>query len=244
MAGKFNTAIASIHQKLKTKRRFSMSDQAKARQMMVDCQIKPNGVINEAIIEAFENTPRELFLEGTDKAVAYIDKSLEPIPGRPLPSPMDHARLLQAAEIGENDYVLEVATGCGYGTAILSKLCNTVLTTDTFESPPAHTQSAWDVLDVCNVAYEKIKSFDSAPPKGPFDVIVINGTLCDIPQKTVASLSENGRLLCALQEKPNQLVRAVLVVPSDAAKHYSYTELFEVDCSYLGEAKPKKAFAF
>jgi len=103
-----------------------MTDFATARHNMVESQIRTNKVTDAAIIDAFEIVPRELFVPKNLMGVAYVDEDLSIGNGRVLMEPMVFARLLQVALPDASDEVLDVACGCGYSTAILSRLTGTV----------------------------------------------------------------------------------------------------------------------
>ena len=90
-----------------------MADFAKARQHMVDCQIRTNKVTDPGLLSALAEVPRERFLARHLQGIAYIDEDLAIGAGRYLMEPMVLARLLQAADITPEDLVLEVGGASG-----------------------------------------------------------------------------------------------------------------------------------
>ena len=117
-------------------------DFSAARRNMVERQVRTNKVTDEAVLEALAQLPRERFVPESLSAVAYIDEDVPLGNGRYLMEPMVFARLVQAAQLQPGDRVLDLGCGCGYSTAILSRLANQViaLESDDIWDP------AWGVL--------------------------------------------------------------------------------------------------
>ena len=108
-----------------------MFDFAAARRMMVDGQVRTADVNDSRLIAALTEVPREAFLPGHQAELAYLDRDLpvgeEGGRVRCLLKPMVLAKLIQAAEITETDRVLDVGCASGYSTAVLSRLCESVV---------------------------------------------------------------------------------------------------------------------
>jgi protein-L-isoaspartate(D-aspartate) O-methyltransferase len=88
-----------------------------ARYNMVECQIRPNKVTNDHILNAMGALPREIFVPSAMAGIAYIDEDLQVAPGRYLLEPMVLARLLQEASIRGDARVLDIAAATGYGSS-------------------------------------------------------------------------------------------------------------------------------
>jgi len=97
-----------------------MTDFEAARQAMVDCQVRPSDVTRYAIIEAMLNVPRERFVPRARIDIAYAGCEIPLAPGRVLLEPRTFAKMLETAQIGPRDLVLDLAPGTGYSTAVLS----------------------------------------------------------------------------------------------------------------------------
>ena len=104
-----------------------MTDFAAARQAMVDCQVRPSDVTRYAIIEAMLWAPRELFVAKARRDVAYAGADIELAPGRVLLEPRTLAKMLESANIGANDLVLDLAPGTGYSTAVIARMAEAVI---------------------------------------------------------------------------------------------------------------------
>ena len=104
-----------------------MIDYAAARLNMVDGQLRTNGVVDRALLEAFLAVPRERFVPEALKGVAYTDKDLPLGNGRYLMEPLVLARLTQLAELGPNARVLCVGSGPGYDAAVIAHFASAVV---------------------------------------------------------------------------------------------------------------------
>lgn len=111
-----------------------MSGFATARQNMVDCQVRPSDVTDNRIIDAMLEVPREAFVPGNQRALAYLDLDLDVSEGsgakRFLIKPAVTARMLQAAEIKDTDKVLVVGGAAGYTAAVIAKFAGQVVATE------------------------------------------------------------------------------------------------------------------
>jgi protein-L-isoaspartate(D-aspartate) O-methyltransferase len=176
-----------------------MPDYAVPRINMVDAQILANGVTDERLIQAFRDVPRERFVPSAKRSVAYADAEIEIVQGRSLLAPRTFAKLLQLAEIGPGDSVLDVGCTTGYSTAVLSRIARRVIG---LEEDADLVRIAIDVLHNCDAGNASIVQ---GPLTGgnrasaPFDVIVLEGAFEQPPERLIAQLAEGGRLVGILQ---------------------------------------------
>src|SRR5476649_375367 len=104
-----------------------MTDFALARRNMIDGQLRPNRVTNAQLLAAIGEVPRERFLPEATRSVAYADDDVPLGNGRYLMEPMVLARLIQTLQAGPGDKALVVASGRGYGAALLASLVTSVV---------------------------------------------------------------------------------------------------------------------
>ncbi len=171
-----------------------MIDFAQARRMMVDGQIRPNGVTDLDVIAAMLEVPRERFVTPGLEALAYLDRDVLADPKRPLLKPMVLSRLIQALEITATDKVLDVAGGSGYAAAVMARLAGTVIA---LEDEAARVKRCADLagaLGAANVTAVQGALDAGWPALAPYDAILINGR-CEVePQTLLRQLGNGGRL--------------------------------------------------
>ncbi|MGN6462706.1 MAG: protein-L-isoaspartate O-methyltransferase family protein [Pseudolabrys sp.] len=182
-----------------------MLDFATARRMMVDGQIRPNDVTDLRIISAFLSVPRERFVPAERAGIAYLDLDVPVTTGMParcLLKPMVLAKFLQIAGVGEADRVLDVGTATGYSSAVLSYVAGSVVGLE-LDSTLAR-EATETVSDVASAPVEIVQGPLEAgwAARAPYDVIVINGAIEELPQALCDQLCDGGRLVCVLGTGP------------------------------------------
>ena len=189
-----------------------MAEYLTARIKMVENQLRANKVTDEPLIEAMRTCPRESFVPHAKRSVAYADEDLAIAPGRALMEPMLFARLAQLAEIDNQDLVLDVGAGCGYGAAVLARLASAVVALEEDETLAGMAGNALaDLGDGAgdNVVVETGPLPDGWPNQAPYDVIFLEGAIERRPSALLEQLAEGGRLV-AMQRGPSGVQRGTL----------------------------------
>ncbi len=182
-----------------------MIDFAAARQMMVDSQVRPNGVTDLRIISAFLGVPREAFVPAQMAGLAYLDRDI-PLearrtePPRFLVKAMVTAKLVQAAEIAESDRVLVVGCGSGYAAAIIARLARAVIALE--ENAELLRAARERLQPIRNVEVVEGPLTEGWAAESPFDVIYVDGAVELIPQSFAHQLVEGGRIAGVLKAGP------------------------------------------
>ncbi len=175
-----------------------MIDFEKARQTMVDCQIRPNDVTNHDIIAAFLHVPREDFVSTAQKPLAYIDEDL-PVDAsgttRYLMETMSMSKLIQLAEIDEDSIVLDIGCATGYSTAVLSLLCNSVVAVESDAALSDQATQTLVELGYDNAVVVNAPMEDGYAKEGPYDVIFIGGAVSVVPEHLSSQLKDGGRMV-------------------------------------------------
>ncbi len=175
-----------------------MIDYEKARQTMVDCQVRPNDVTNHNVLQAFLSVPREAFVSAAQKPLAYIDEDL-PLTShgasRFLMEAMSMSKLIQLAEVGEEDIVLDIGCASGYSTAILSKLCSSVVAVESDEDLAAQSTQTLMDLGCDNAVVTNGPLQKGLASEGPYDVIFVGGAVENLPNDLIDQLKDGGRLV-------------------------------------------------
>jgi protein-L-isoaspartate(D-aspartate) O-methyltransferase len=171
---------------------------AEARKNMVDSQVRPNRVTDPRILSAMRRLPREQFLPANLAPLAYADENVKLGGGRFMMEPMVLARLLQAANLRDNERVLVVGAGAGYGAAVLAA-CGCRVTA--LEEDAALLALARQVLPAEAPGVTLVSGPLAAgwPALAPYDLILIEGAVPEIPSALVTQThQETGRILAAI----------------------------------------------
>jgi len=173
-----------------------MIDFTKARRNMVESQLRANAVLEPGLLAAAGSVPREKFLTGEARLLAYGEAAIRIAPGRYMLAPLCAAILLQAAVIQDNDVVLVVGAGDGYMGALAALLGGTVIG---LESDAALSASATSQLNECgidNIALVNGEMRTGYAKQGPYNVIIVNGATETGVGALLPQLCEGGRLVC------------------------------------------------
>ncbi|CAK0763581.1 protein-L-isoaspartate(D-aspartate) O-methyltransferase [uncultured Gammaproteobacteria bacterium] len=216
-----------------------MPNTAAARFMMVNGQIRPNRVTDSGVLDAMGEVPREQFVPKALRGVAYLDRSLAVGTGRLLMEPLTLARLLQAALITKEDVVLDVACATGYTTAVLARLAATVVAIDSDIELVASATRTLATLGIDNALVFEAPLTTGYPSQAPYNVMVINGAVAEVPDGLLDQLAEGGRLVAVIAPEDG-LGQATLFVRLNGV--ISTRPLFETKLAMLQEFAPKPKF--
>jgi protein-L-isoaspartate(D-aspartate) O-methyltransferase len=171
-------------------------DFALARRMMVDGQVRTRDVFDTNLLAAMAEIPRERFMPPEQAALAYLDRNvpLTAEGSRCLLQPMVLAHLLQAADIAEDEHVLNVGCATGYTAAVLARLAGTVVALEEDRTLAASARRALgELAPQVKVVEGPLQA--GWPDLGPYDVIVVEGAAEIIPPALFGQLKDGGRLV-------------------------------------------------
>jgi protein-L-isoaspartate(D-aspartate) O-methyltransferase len=173
-----------------------MVDFSNSRRAMVDSQLRPSGVMDQRLLQAFSSVPREMFVPDDRSAVAYVDGH-QPlgVVGRFLLSPEHFGRMLQLIKPQPSDRALTIGAGSGYGTAILASVCAGVVGV---EPEKGLVRQANENLSRLQIANAIVQADNPASAEGLFDVIVFEGAIDSEPGEFLERLTVGGRLVAPL----------------------------------------------
>lgn len=172
-----------------------------ARHNMVESQVRPNGITDHRIIDAMAQVRREDFVPASHKDIAYLDEDVlikadARGEARYLIEPMAFARMIHLATIKPTDRVLVVGAGSGYGAKIISMLAAQVTA---LESDDALAGMARELLSDCSNVEVVVGPLAAGHAgSGPYDVIVIEGRIAEVPESLIAQLKDEGRIVAAI----------------------------------------------
>jgi protein-L-isoaspartate(D-aspartate) O-methyltransferase len=182
-----------------------MIDFAAARRMMVDCQVRTSDVTDPRIIAAMLAVPRERFVPPATADLAYLDTDLavtEATPRRYLLKPMVLAKMIQAADIGATDSVLDVGGATGYSAAVLSRLAGSVTALESDSALADQTRANLAAVGAGPVATVTGELAAGWADAAPYDVILVNGAVAEMPAILLRQLKSGGRLVVLLKDGP------------------------------------------
>lgn len=179
-----------------------MFDYAAARQHMINSQIRTSDVTDLAILASFRAISREKFVPAGQRSLAYSDVHIQTDEGRYLIRPRDFSKMIDAADIQPTDIVLDIACGRGYSTAVLAGLCETVVALEDNEDRVNFASDLLAKQDVTNAAVVKGDLKSGAREHGPFDVIMVSGSVSQVPKTWLDQLANGGRLVAVIQKGP------------------------------------------
>lgn len=218
-----------------------MTDFALARSKMIVSQVRPNGITDGRIVQAMASLPREIFVPEARRCIAYIDEDVEIGPGRYLMEPMVLAKLIQLAEIEPGDQVLHVGCGSGYGTAVLARLCKSVIAVDEDQALVEAAAANLRHLGIGNAAVHKAAHATGWSAGQPYDAILLDGRVPAIPPALFQQLRDGGRLVAVVGD--NDVATATAYSRNDGT--ISSLPAFEASIGRLpGVIVDRPAFVF
>jgi protein-L-isoaspartate(D-aspartate) O-methyltransferase len=189
--------------------------------MMVDTQVRPSDVTKFPIIEAMLHVPREAFVPPALREAAYVGENLD-IGGRVMLDPRTLAKIIDLIDIQRTDVVLDVGCGLGYSTAVLARLAEVVVAV---EDDAARADAAQETLaeqGFDNAAVMTGVLAEGAPKSAPYDAILIQGAVEEVPEAILAQLREGGRICAIFAEGGVGVVRAGLKTDGRVSWRYGF----------------------
>jgi protein-L-isoaspartate(D-aspartate) O-methyltransferase len=227
-----------------------MADFALQRLAMVESQIRPNEVTDRRVIAAMRALPRERFVPPRLRDVAYSDEALEVFPsvdGAPprfLLAPMVLARLVQLASVEPHETVLDVGCATGYSTAVLAGLGKSVIGLEAEPELANAAKCALTELDIANTAIVTGALAEGHPAGGPYDVILLNGSVTEVPASLLVQLKEDGRLVTVIGRTANNPSQGKAYLFVKVAGEASGVPHFDAGARPLPDFAPEPGFTF
>ena len=173
-----------------------------AREKMVDCQVRPSDVTDHRLLDALLSVPREEFVDEGDRELAYLDRDVQigsdGSADRFMMSVAPLSKLLQLLAPENDNVALVVGTGNGYASAVLSLLVSSVVGIEEDEKLVGLSGDNLSRLGFDNVAVLAGALAKGCEREAPFDVILIEGAVEQVPDALLEQLSEHGRLVAVV----------------------------------------------
>ncbi len=170
------------------------------RTKMVDNQLRTTDVTEKPLLQAFLDVPREKFVPDARLPLAYIDDDVLVLPAtlstgaRYLMQPSPFAKLVQLANIQPDDVVLDVGSATGYSAAVLSRIAGSVIALESDETLAKQASGTLSNLGFDNVVVVNGPLVKGYPSEAPYDVVIIEGSVDQVPGTLFDQLKDGGRL--------------------------------------------------
>jgi protein-L-isoaspartate(D-aspartate) O-methyltransferase len=185
----------------------------KARFNMIEQQIRPWDVLDANVLHLLSVMRREDFVPPAHKALAFADLEI-PLPcGQSMLAPRVEARMLQDLAVQKHEKVLEVGAGSGFMAALLANSAQRVISLEIHEELAQFARANLQKAGVHNADVRHADGAKGVPVEGPFDVIVLSGSVAEIPAALLSHLKVGGRLGAIVGEEPT--MRATVVTRVD-----------------------------
>lgn len=182
-------------------------DFAQARYNMVEQQVRPWDVLDRKVLDLLETLPRDKFVPAKYREIAYADTELPLGHGESMLPPRLEARLVQELDLQPTDKVLEIGTGSGYMTAMLASLAAEVVSVEI--EPELSTEAAKKLADFSNIKLIEGDGSAGWATTGPYDAILLTGSVPVLPDVFREQLKVGGRLVAIIGQPP--IMTATLV---------------------------------
>jgi protein-L-isoaspartate(D-aspartate) O-methyltransferase len=212
-----------------------------ARANMVEQQIRPWEVLDQDVLDLLYVVPREEFVPAKHRSLAFSDLEIPIGEGERMWAPKIEARVLQELNVRKTDRVLEVGTGSGYLTALLSHRAAHVFSVEIKPKLAAFGRANLERHGAESVTLEIGDAARGWPSHAPYDVIVLTGSTPILPGAFVEQLAPGGRLFAVVGEPPVMTAR---IVTAAAPGAWRSTDLFETVIAPLVNAERPPRFRF
>jgi len=182
-----------------------------ARANMIEQQVRPWDVLDQRVLNALAEVPREKFLPEEHSGLAYSDTRIPLENGRVSLNPNIEARLLQAAVLEDDDRVLIIGSGSGYIAACAAKLSKHVESIDSSEAINVTAGANAEQCNIDNIKFITGDLLEDLPDKTSYDAIIVNGSLETIPDRLKTSLTRHGRLIVTVGSENKPIMETFVI---------------------------------
>ena len=160
--------------------------------------LRRRGIMDQAVLRAMDDVPRERFVEPSYLHSAYADQALPISCGQTISQPYVVAYMTEQLAIEPHHRVLEIGTGSGYQAAILSRLAREVVTIERYRTLADEAVTRLRSLGYDNVDVVVGDGFAGVPGRGPFDRIIVTAAAEAVPETLLDQLAEGGIMILPL----------------------------------------------
>jgi len=181
---------------------MNLSNTAQARFNMIEQQIRPWNVLDTDILALLAAVPREDFVPPAHQALAFADLEIPLGHGECMLAPRMEARMLQDLQVQPHERVLEIGTGSGYMAALLASRGASVLSLELQPELAALARAHLQRVGAHNTEVRVADGAQALRGEGPFDAIMLSGSVAQLPQHLLDLLAVGGRLIAVVGDEP------------------------------------------
>ena len=189
-------------------------------------ELKKKGITNNSVLDAINKVPRELFVSENFAKFCYENAPLPIACGQTISQPYVVAYMIDCLKLKKTDKVLEIGTGSGYQTAIISCLCQKIYTIEIFDELLNKAKINIDKLKIKNVTYKLGNGIDGWEGKILFDAIIVSAASKRIPFKLLQNLKNYGKLIIPIKYPSGN--QKLILVKKTNQNSLIQKELFDV----------------
>jgi protein-L-isoaspartate(D-aspartate) O-methyltransferase len=208
--------------------------------MMVDTQVRPSDVTKFPIIDAMLKVAREDFVPTAQREAAYVGENLDLGQGRVLLEPRTLAKMLDVLAIGRDELVLDIGCAMGYSTAVIARMAQAVVAVEQDADMAREAQDALVNAGADNAVVHEGPLALGAAQHGPYDVMIVEGGVAQVPATLTDQLKEGGRIAAIFMSGPLGEVR----VGYKRSGKISWRLAFNATAPYLPGFEPEMTFTF
>ena len=213
----------------------------KARLNMVEQQIRPWEVLDQRVLDAILDSPREAFVPGNYQGIAYSDTRIPIGHGETMMSPKVEGRLLQALDIQTHERGLEIGTGSAYLTSLLATFASQVISVDIHADFVEQAGRLLSGRGIHNVELLNQDGCEGLAQAAPYDFIAVTGAMATVPNALKDQLAIGGRMFVIVGKAP--IMEAMLIARTNE-NVFTEEALFETESKYLVGAEAPAEFKF
>jgi protein-L-isoaspartate(D-aspartate) O-methyltransferase len=194
-----------------------MTDFTPARQQMIDSQLLSRGITDARVVDVMLRVPRHEFVPANLRPQAYEDHPLPIGEGQTISQPYIVARMLESLQLTDHGTVLEVGTGSGYATALLSELAAQVFSVERHEALASNARAVLTTLGYNNAHVFTGDGTLGLPAHAPFDAILVSAAAFEVPPALLDQLREGGRLIIPVGPPDSQQLQFIRKIEGQPA---------------------------
>ena len=217
-----------------------MTDFATVREAMVDGQVRPSDVTLYPVIEAMLTVPREEYVPEALREVAYIGDHLPLAEQRVVLDARVMAKMLETLAIQPNELVLDIGAGLGLSSALIAHLSEAVIALESDAALAKEAEANLASHSVDNAIVEIGPLTEGAPKHGPYDVIIVEGGVGEVPQAIIDQLKTGGRMVAIMMD--GALGRCMLGRKTESGVDWRWS--FDAAAPVLPGFEKRTIFAF